>query len=130
MIGDQLQKAIFAALTAAPALVDGKVYDTVPADAVAPYIHIGNEQVLDDSDGCAEGWEVITDIHIWSEPATGSKLEVKTIGAAAAQRLVQIAAVEGFRVVIAAIENVRYLDDPDGVSKHGIVTSRHVLEPA
>ncbi|WP_144223609.1 DUF3168 domain-containing protein [Mesorhizobium amorphae] len=130
MIGDQLQKAIYAALTAAPALVDGKVYDTVPTDAIAPYIHIGNEQVLDDSDDCAEGWEVITDIHIWSDPDTGSKLEVKTIGAAVVQRLLQIVAIDGFRVVIAAIENVRYLDDPNGVSKHGIVTSRHVLEPA
>ncbi|QAZ46141.1 DUF3168 domain-containing protein [Mesorhizobium sp. Pch-S] len=130
MIGDQLQKAIYAALTAAPALVDGKVFDTVPPDTEAPYIHIGNEQVLDDSDDCAEGWEVFTDIHIWSEPETGSKLEVKSIGPAVVQRLTQITAIEGFRVVIASIENIRYLDDPDGVSKHGIVTSRHVLEPA
>lgn len=129
MIEDQMQKAIYAALTAAPTLVDGKVFDTVPADTVAPYIHIGNQQVLDDSDDCAEGWEVFTDIHIWSEPATGSKLEVQRIGAAVGQRLLAIAAIDGFRVVIATLENVRYLDDPDGVSKHGVITARHVVEP-
>lgn len=130
MIGDQLQKAIFAALTAAPALVDGRVFDTVPADTPAPYIKIGEAQVLDDGTDCADGWEVFTDIDIWSEPETGSKLEVMSIGADVVPRLLAITAIDGFTVVISAIENARYLDDPDGVSKHGIITVRHVLEPA
>jgi hypothetical protein len=130
MIGDQLQKAIYAALTAAPALCDGKVFDTVPKDTAAPYIHIGNAQVLDDGDTCADGWEVITDVHLWSEPETGSKLEVMQIGAQVVPRLLGLGTVTGFTVVVSAVENVRYLDDPDGVTKHGVITMRHVLHPA
>lgn len=130
MIGDQLQKAIYAALVEAPALCDGRVFDTVPQGTDTPYIHIGNAQVLDDGDACADGWEVITDIHLWSEPATGSKLEVMQIGAQVVPRLLGISTLTGFSVLIAAIENVRYLDDPDGVTKHGVVTVRHTLQPA
>lgn len=129
MIGDQLQTAIYAALTAAPALCEGKVFDTVPKDTVAPYIHIGNAQVLDDGDTCADGWEVITDIHLWSEPATGSKLEAMQIGAAVVPRLLTLGAVSDFAIVVSSVENVRYLDDPDGVTKHGVITMRHVLQP-
>lgn len=129
MIGDQLQTAIYTALTAAPALCDGKVFDTVPKGTAAPYIHIGNAQVLDDGDTCADGWEVITDIHLWSEPATGSKLEVMQIGAQVVPRLLALGAVMGFSIIVSAIENVRYLDDPDGVTKHGVITVRHVLMP-
>lgn len=130
MIGDQLQKAIYGALTAAPALCDGKVFDTVPKDTPAPYIHIGNSQVLDDGDTYSDGWEVFTDIHLWSEPDTGSKLEVMRIGAEVVPRLLALPAVPGFTIVIASIENTRYLDDPDGISKHGVITVRHVLQPA
>jgi hypothetical protein len=129
MIGDQLQRAIYTALTAAPALCNGKVFDTVPKDTTSPYIHIGNAQVLDDGDTCADGWEVITDIHLWSEPATGSKLEVMQIGAQVVPRLLALGAVMGFNIIVSAIENVRYLDDPDGVTKHGVITMRHVLQP-
>jgi hypothetical protein len=130
MIDDGLQKAIYAALTAAPALCGGKVFDTVPKDTAAPYIHIGDCQVLDDGNSCSDGWECFTDIHVWSEPDTGSKLEVMQIGAQVVPRLIGIASVPGFTVVISAIENVRYLDDPDGVSKHGVITVRHVLDEA
>lgn len=123
--------AIYSALTAPELPIVGtKVFDTVPADTPAPYIHIGTAQVLDDGTDCADGWEVFTDIDIWSEPDAGSKLEVMEIGAAVVPRLLAITAVDGFKVIISAIENARYLDDPDGVSKHGIITVRHVLEPA
>ncbi|TPM59153.1 DUF3168 domain-containing protein [Mesorhizobium sp. B2-2-4] len=131
MIGDQLQRAIYAALTA-PVLpiVGAKVFDTVPADTPSPYIKIGPAQIFDDGTACVDGWEVFTDIDIWSEPDTGSKLEVMAIGAAVVPRLLGVTGVDGFTVVLAAIESVRYLDDPDGVSKHGIISVRHVLEPA
>ncbi|TPM92727.1 DUF3168 domain-containing protein [Mesorhizobium sp. B2-1-3A] len=131
MIGPELQKAIYAALTTPELpIVGAKVFDTVPSDTAAPYIHIGSSQMLDDGTDCADGWEVFTDIDIWSEPDMGSKLEVMTIGAAVVPRLLAVTNVDGFTVVISSIENVRYLDDPDGVSKHGIISVRHVLEPA
>jgi hypothetical protein len=130
MIGDQLQKAIYQALTADPPLVDGKVFDTVPTDTPAPYIHIGDCQVIDDGNSCSDSWECFTDIHIWSEPETGSKLEVMEIGTAVVPRLLGITSVPGFTIAISTIENVRYLDDPDGTSKHGVITVRHVLDEA
>lgn len=130
MIGAQLQKAIYEALTASPAIAGGRVYDNPPASPTFPYLTIGDEQVLDAGNSCAEGWEAFPDIHVWSRPATRSKAEMKTIAAAVGDRLLALDAVDDFRVVIGAIESVRPVNDPDGITEHCVVTMRYVLDPA
>lgn len=131
MIDGSLQTAIYAALTASPALADGRVYDRVPGTPDFPYITIGDEQVLDNGNSCDDGWEIYSDIHVWSRPRAGSKLEAKTLVAAIVARLVdQTITVTGFRVVISQMERVEYMRDPDGLTEHGVLTVRHVLDPA
>ena len=131
MIGGALQKGIYAALTAAPAIAGGRVFDRAPEGAAFPYITIGDEQVLDDGNACDDGWEVFSDIHVWSRPAAGSKLEVKDLVASIVAVLVnQTIIVTGFLVVISQVERVEYMRDPDGLTEHGVLTVRHVLHPA
>jgi hypothetical protein len=130
MIGAALQKAIFAALTTSPAIAGGRVYDRVPAGPTFPYVSIGDEQVLDDGDTCSDGWEVTSDVHVWSRPAAGSKAEVKDLAAAIVPRLaVTTISVTGFRVLIAELETSRVFRDPDGITEHAVLTFRHVLSP-
>ncbi|MBA3576185.1 MAG: DUF3168 domain-containing protein [Sphingomonas sp.] len=130
MIGSQLQTAIFAALTAATALAGGRVYDRVPPDPVFPYITIGDDQVIDHGNSCDDGWEVFADIHLWSRPVTGSKVEAKDLAAAVVGRLKALLTVSGFTVIIAALETSRTFRDPDGKTEHAVLTFRYVLQPA
>lgn len=130
MIGPELQVAIVTALKAAPALCDGRIYDNPPTGAAFPYITVGDDQVLDDSNSCAEGWEAYPDIHVWSRPAAKSKLEMKGLAAAIVTRLSALDGVAGFIVVSARLETFRSFRDPDGITEHGVVTMRYLLDPA
>lgn len=130
MIAGELQKAIYAALTAVPALVDGNVFDQVPESDPFPRITIGDEQVIDDSTTCQDGWDVSTDVHCWSRPDTGSKLEVKTIAAAVISRVTSISSIVGFSLVLLTHETTRVFRDPDGLTEHAVVTFRALIDPA
>lgn len=128
MIGAQLQKAIFGALTAAPALAGGNVFDRVPESDPFPRITIGDEQVLDDGNSCAEGWEVYPDVHVWSRKP--GKVEAKHLAAEVVNRVLAIDTVEEFTVLSVALESYNALDDPDGLTAHVAVTFRVLLDPA
>lgn len=132
MIGGALQKAIYAALTAAPAICDGRVYDNPPETKKRryPYVTIGDEQALDDGTSCGDGWEVFSDIHVWSRPAAKSKLEVKEIAADLVDRLTADSfAVPGFAVT-SQMQTVRSMRDADGITEHAVATIRHLVAPA
>lgn len=130
MIGAQLQAGIYAALTAdSPDIAE--VYDRAPATAGFPRITIGDDQVIDDGNSCEDGWEVFADIHIWSRPNSGSKVEAKNLAAQVYARLVTTKpTVTGFNVIIAQLETSRTFRDPDGITEHTVSTYRFVLEPA
>jgi hypothetical protein len=130
MIGRELQVAIVSALKAAPALCDGRVFDNPPHGAAFPYLTIGDDQVVDDGNSCGEGWQVYADIHVWSRPAAKSKLEMKDLAAAVVTRLLALDGVAGFAVTVAALETARSFRDPDGITEHGVVTMRFLLDPA
>ena len=132
MIGGARQRAIYAALASAPAVADGRVYDRPPAPKVRmfPDITIGDEQVIEDGTTCGDGWLVYADVHIWSQPESGSKLEAKDLAPAVVARLDAPLAVAGFRVIDQGVESARTIRDPDGITEHGILTFRYELQPA
>jgi len=129
MIGPELQKAIFDALVTG-GICAGRIYDDPPADAVFPYITIGDEQVIDDGNTCGDAWEVHNDVHVWSRPDAKSRREAKEIAAAIVPLIAIELTVPGFRVAEAHHSNTRHLDDPDGITKHSIVSVEHQLDPA
>lgn len=129
MIGSELQAAIFKALTDAQ-ICEGRVFDTVSPGAAFPYLTIGDDQVLDDSNSCGEAFDVINDIHIWSRPAAGSKAEAKAIRSQIHPLLIDGLPIDGFIVNAVTLESARTLRDPDGVTQHGVLTYRFSLDPA
>lgn len=128
MIGTQIQTAIYDALTASPAIASGRVYDRVPPEPTYPYLTIGDEQTLDDGNACDDGWELFTDVHLWSQ-AVGFP-EVKGLIAEAASRLAGIADVPGLTLIASIVESTRVFRDPDGLTSHGVVSMRFVITPA
>lgn len=125
-----LQVALVAALKAAgvlPVVVGGRVYDSVPPGATFPYVTLGDCQVLPDKAECVDGVEVSVQVDAWSR-AVGYG-EAKTIGAAIVAALDdRPLTVDGFNVTVFELESARYLRDPDGLSRHGVITFRGLLE--
>lgn len=125
-----LQKAVFSALNTAE-ICSGRIYDRVPKNAVFPYVVIGDTQCLDDGaldEDCVGGWEIYHDIHVFSRPDSGSKEEVKTIAAAVITAVTGITDFAGYKVVVAALETARFFRDPDGLTEHGVLTFKFLID--
>lgn len=129
MMGAQMQTAIYAALTGA-SICDGRIYDRVPEKPVFPYVTIGNEQVIDNGNSCDDGFEVFSDLHVWSRPASGSKVELKTIMADIHAAMIAISTVADFRLISMQLETSRSMRDPDGLTEHGVMTFKALVDPA
>lgn len=126
-----LQKGIFAALTnaaAVTALVGTRVFDRVSASAVFPYIRIGTDQtVAADQDCVPECVEVFAQIDVFSR-AQG-KVEAKNIAGAVARTLnIGSVTLSGYLLQSLLHSDTRYLDDPDGLSTHAVLTFRALID--
>jgi hypothetical protein len=127
----ELNDAIINALKGDPAVaaaVGAKVYDSVPAATAKPYINLGQPQILPDKADCVDGAEVAYTIHGWAD---GPKsVVIKTVGKAIAGALDGTEfTLTGHRTVLSELEQIQYLDDPDGSTKHVAVTIRVLTEP-
>lgn len=137
------QKAVFSALSEQPELTAllaaPGIYDRVPppdpneAEAAyrkrvpMPYVSIGEDDFLDDSTGCAFALEANPTIHVWSQ-AVG-KTEAKRIGARVREALDRQLTIEGAECTEFAFVSGRYFLDPDGVTTHGVLAFRYLLDP-
>jgi hypothetical protein len=129
MIADELQKAVFSALSSA-SICEGRIYDGVPHAPVFPYVTIGDENVRDSGNQCGDGWGIFFDVHAWSRPASASKVEVKQIAAAVRNAIVSIDSLSGFSLV--SIEHQATLSrrESDGLTEHAAMTFRAEVDPA
>lgn len=134
-LSEAVQRAIYATLKASSALSNAfagppRVYDDVPKNPAFPYITIGDDQITDDgSDGeCVDAQEIFSTIHVWSREL--GKIECKRINDAVRMALTADFAVEGFALTLAQFRDSRVLQDPDGITKHGIVTFRFLIDAA
>lgn len=105
-----------------------KVFDAVPPNADKPYVNLGTPQVLPDKASCIDGAEVSYPVHGWSK---GPKsVEIKELGAAVVGALDEYEmTVSGHRIVVFELEQLQYLDDPDGITKHFVAVFRALTEP-
>lgn len=144
--GEALQRAIYAVLIASPGLLAEfvgapRVYDQVPTNARFPYITLGEAQVIEDGDdsddgdddACLFGSEIFTTLHVWDrDTADGvkGKTRVRRIAGLVREALRTPLTVEGQRVVLQQFRDHRTFDDGDGLTRHGVINHRFLLEPA
>lgn len=129
MIGDQLQKAIHAALTGA-GIAGGRIYDGVPYRAQHPYVTIGDEQIADDGTTCEDAWRAFVDIHVWSRPNNRSKVELKNLMAEIVPVLATELTIADHRTIAGELQTTRAFRDPDGLTEHGVITLRYLIDNA
>lgn len=126
-----LQDFIIAQLLAAPdvtALVGTRIWDRPPVNPEFPYIALGaTDFTLDDAD-CIDMREETVQIDCWSRD-NGKKWPCKQIVDAIVKALRHP---EGDlttgALVDGSIDIARLLDDPDGISVHGIVQFTALIE--
>lgn len=126
-----MQAAIVARLKAhsdVSGIVGARVYDAVSPNAATPYINLGQPQVLPDKSDCIDGSEVSYPVHGW---ATGPQsVQIKQLGKAVVDALDDYELqVTGHRMLVFELENLQYLDDPDGITKHFVAVFRALTEP-
>lgn len=129
---EALQEAVVAALLGNASLqgfFNGRprVFDRVPKGAVLPYIQIGEIQIVDDSD-CIAAWEAYVTTHIWSEKP--GKKEAQALGKLVGPALNVELTIPGFVCTVFEFRDTRYLADPDGLTTHGVLTHRYLIDQA
>lgn len=129
----EIQKAVYATLAAnagVKALIGdpARVYDRVPDNFAFPYVTIGDDQIIDDSNSCADAFEVFCSVHVWSR-AVG-RIEAKTIGAAVREALDSQLSITGFTVAEWRAQPARYFVEPDGLTTHGVLVFRYLIDAA
>lgn len=107
------------------AVATGGVWDMPPQTVVYPYVQMGDVQTLPFEDGaCIDGSEMFLDFHTWARgdrPATQMHAMNKAIrDSLHGQRF----AVVGHVLQVVEHQTTRTLRDPDGITRHGVVTFR------
>lgn len=125
-----LQQAVFAKLTSDAGLmaeVGERIYDFVPQTATFPYVRIGDGTSIDWDTVTSNGQEHTVTVHTWSQ-YLGRK-EVKEImgliyGVLHHANLSPV----GHQAVLIYQEFSEVMQDPDGVTHHGVQRFRVLTE--
>lgn len=126
----EIQQAIIATLSGnVGEAVGDRVYDEPPVNPVFPYITLGDCQVLPDKSECIDGAIAYPIVHVWSQDPGFT--ETKTITKAVLALLDdQPMTIPGFDVIVFEVEDIHYLRDPDGLSRHAPITFHAIITPA
>ena len=126
----ELQKAIVDRLkadTAVAALVNGRIYDSVPQAATFPYVSLGPCQTIDIRAECIAGLEIFQQLDAWSRGV--GYPEVKKIADAVRAALDDAPlALPTNGLVFIECEDSNTSRDPDGLTSHSRLNVRASVE--
>jgi hypothetical protein len=129
----ELQKAIFAALGADPALLGAlganRIFDRAPANVAFPYITFGRTSVYDWSTGTEKGTEQLFTLHIWSK-AKGNKEALEIMEMARWVLDDKSLPLDTHHLVNLRLEFAEVRFDEDLAVHHGLLRFRAVTEEA
>lgn len=125
-----LQAAVIAALknsVTLTGLIGQRLYDDVPPKPTFPYVTYADDGTNDDSADCVTGSEIFFSLHVWSN-AVG-KPEAKRIAGVIRSVLDEAdMSVMDYHLVTLNHRITRWLTEPDGLTKHGVVTFRALID--
>lgn len=129
---EELQRLLYSTLNtdaAIKAIANG-VYDRVPADpfgSKTAYIVLGETDDVEDDADCITGLEKNTTIHVWSR-AVG-KVECKRLVDLVRKKLHRASLTLADNALVDTwVESTRAFADPDGLTTHGVVQVRCIVE--
>jgi uncharacterized protein DUF3168 len=121
-----LQKAVHNKLTtnaALNAVIEQRIYDAVPADAIFPYIVIGNDTMRSWDNKSFKGSNLTLTLHVWSQEH--GRGIVKQIMGLIGDALLEIPiALDDHNLVTLAVEFSQTFMEKDNQTAHGIIRIR------
>lgn len=128
---EDLERMIFVRLQAyAPltALIGDGLHHRAPPQAAVPYVSFGPSDWNEDDADCIVSGEYSLQVDVWSREA-GGQIECKRIADTVKKALHRYdGQLADNALVFMRVTNMRILDDPDGVTTHGVVTVQAVVE--
>lgn len=126
---NEIQKAFYDALTGSTsvmALVSG-VFDHVPPKQAFPYICIGDDTAIDWDTDNSVGLEATCTLHVWSDYRGRSQAKniMETIYGLLHR---QDMTIEGYTTVDVQCEYQEVGVDPDGLTRHGVMRFRVIID--
>lgn len=124
-----LQEAIYERLSNYDLLMQRVtgVFDDAPKDQPAPYITMGEVTVTDWGTKISDGEEVTSTLHCWSEyPGQREAKELLSLMLEALSSE-PLSLEGGFSLDFGRMEMMQVLDDPDGITKHGVLRIRFLI---
>ena len=124
--GRTLRRIVMDRIIAQVPDLDGRVFDKATENEAYPYATLGPSYWGDDSVECIEAREITLQVDVWHSSSSKGALEDLVDDVTAA--------LKGWAVVVAltmhpiTIGLVRVMDDPDGVSLHGIIQIEALVE--
>lgn len=134
----EMQKAIFAKLNAPGALrtrlgEGDRIFDKTPAAPVYPLIRIGDDQVGNRSNSCADGWDVTCTINVYSRDSRRPRMDAKEIADLVLQAVGNFASPPtpaGFVVKDLELVQSRAFIEADGLTGHAVVVVSYLVREA
>ena len=123
-----LQQAVYAALTAAPAIKaligdPARLFDHVPAETAFPYLCFGAADAADWSNKSFNGCEAEITLHAWSRARGGREAKLILDAVHAVLHDANLA-VTGHNLALLRFRNATVLLDEDGLTWHGVARYR------
>jgi hypothetical protein len=95
-----------------------------PENAALPWIKVGDDQIVEDSDECSSGSEIFAAVHIWTKPEPPDVALGRQMAGLVREILVDLE-LAGFDLVLGEFVEARHLTDPDG-SSHAVLGFRYL----
>ena len=124
--GRTLRRIVLDRIIAQVPDLDGRVFDKATEDEAYPYATLGPSYWGDDSVECIEAREITLQVDVWHSSSSKGELEDLTDDVASALR--GYADTDALTMHPMEIDTVRVTDEPDGVTVHGIVLIRAMVE--
>jgi hypothetical protein len=125
-----LQKAVIDALKASSGMepwVADRIYTAAPASPVFPYVTIGPAEETSTPYECIDGFELSLQLDVWTR--TMGYTDTKQIAAEIRSALHDAELVlDDFGTVLVEHEVTRFLTEKDGLTRHGVVMIRALVE--
>jgi len=104
-----------------------RIYSVAPHNAPLPYLIIGDDQILEDSDDCVSASEINSNVHVWTKPEPPDVQLGRQIAGLVRSILADAGLpISGFDLVLAQFVDARHLTDPDG-SSHAVLAFRYLV---
>lgn len=127
-----LERAMLTALRGAvPPVAGGRIFDVVPPGAAFPYVELGDAQVVPDpAEGLERSVEVYVILHTWSRKP--GRPEGRKLCGQIVDILTGLDLDLGASLALALLthDGTRHLTEADGLTYHGVVTFRALIDPA